>query len=478
MDQPIEANFFPGILEGLAGRLGLMPPGVADPPTSAKAGMSRRWAAALREAVVRTEGRDIDLEQVTHNVMPPGLHLDYGLDFLTRRVDDIAPTLTSPLLSGLVSNIRQLQRPEIPRKPVSFKADEGLWGHGRAPAKPGAPSPPCNGGMVPKMQAGEGEAPESKPRDQGESDQDQTLFEPDPEEVAGVVISDDKEIDLTIDVPKAASMPKSEPALSQKRPLEDRSPHSSPSKESATGEEEESTPQREAALPRGVKKEDILPKRYETFTADNSWVQCVRCSLLGLEAGTMPSREDIDTSEHFVPRAAASESDLHEVITNYWLPILREEGLLVECPPDQFTATADWVPLYTREGLERYLPAALSSFASTGPPRLTAVVPPECRVGTDKEFLLTNFHQHGCLVRQSFTIGGRLRQLAFCPYCGVINDNSDTALSHARKHLDLLFVCGGCYSKSFLNGPALHKHMRTQCPSVMAIRDQSKTSRR
>ena len=40
MDQPLEDNFFPGILEGLAGRLGLTPPGEADPPTSAKAGMS------------------------------------------------------------------------------------------------------------------------------------------------------------------------------------------------------------------------------------------------------------------------------------------------------------------------------------------------------------------------------------------------------------------------------------------------------
>ena len=126
MDQPLEANFFPGILEGLAGRLGLTPPGVADPPTSAKAGVSRQWAATLREAVLRTEGRDIDLEQVTHNVMPPGLHLDYGPDFLTRRVNDIALTLTSPLLSGLVSNISQLQRPEIPKKPVSSKADEDL----------------------------------------------------------------------------------------------------------------------------------------------------------------------------------------------------------------------------------------------------------------------------------------------------------------------------------------------------------------
>ena len=41
MDQPLKANFFPGILEGLAGRLSLMPPGEADPPTSAKAGMSQ-----------------------------------------------------------------------------------------------------------------------------------------------------------------------------------------------------------------------------------------------------------------------------------------------------------------------------------------------------------------------------------------------------------------------------------------------------
>ena len=132
MDQPLEANFFPGILEGIAGRLSLMPPGVVDPPTSAKAGMSQLWAAALREAVIRTEGRDINLEPVTHKVMPPGLHLDYGPDFLTRRVDDIAPTLTSPLLSGLISSISQLEKPVIPGKPISFKADEGLWDHGKA----------------------------------------------------------------------------------------------------------------------------------------------------------------------------------------------------------------------------------------------------------------------------------------------------------------------------------------------------------
>ena len=40
MDQPLEAIFFPGILDGLTGRIGLMLPGVVDPPTSARAGMS------------------------------------------------------------------------------------------------------------------------------------------------------------------------------------------------------------------------------------------------------------------------------------------------------------------------------------------------------------------------------------------------------------------------------------------------------
>ena len=260
--------------------------------------------------------------------------------------------------------------------------------------------------------------------------------------------------------------------------MEDRSPCSSPPKKWATEEKEESPPPREAVLPRGVLEEDILPKRYEVFTLDYDWVQSVRCSLLGLEAGTSPPRRDINNSSRFVPRATASESDLPEAITEHWLPILKREGLLMECPPDQFTTPADWIPLYTCEGLQKYLPAALSAFPSQGAPSLIAVAPPEFCVGTDKEFLLCNFHHHQCLMRQSFNLEGRCRQLTFCPYCIVINKNSDTALSHMRKHLDLQFVCGGCYSKSFLNGLALNKHMRTQCPSVSAIRDHSRSSRR
>ena len=41
VDQPLKAIFFPGILDGLSGRLSLMPPGVVDLPTSARVGVSR-----------------------------------------------------------------------------------------------------------------------------------------------------------------------------------------------------------------------------------------------------------------------------------------------------------------------------------------------------------------------------------------------------------------------------------------------------
>ena len=241
---------------------------------------------------------------------------------------------------------------------------------------------------------------------------------------------------------------------------------------------EKSTPQQEAALPTGMKVEDLLPKRYETFAADNNWVHWVRCSLLGLETGTTPSREDIDTSEHFMPRAAAWELDPPEVITDHWLAILWEEGLLAECHPDQFTTEPDWIPLYTKDSLEKHLSATLSTFVNAGPPSLTAVVPPDFHLGTDREFLLSNFHWHGCLMRQSISIGGKHKQMAFCPYCRVINENSETTLSHVRRHLDLLFVCGGCYSKSFPHGQALHKHMKSQCHSVMAIRNNTRSSQR
>ena len=205
--------------------------------------MSRQWAATLREAVRTMEGRDINLGQVTHTVVPPGLHLDYG--------------------------IHQLEKPEIPRKSTSFKVDEGLWGLNWALPKPDAPDPSHDDGMASQMPTSEGEVLEKEPHGS------EPLFEPDPEEVAEIIISGDDDSDLTLEVQQAASTPRSEPAQHQKRSPEDQSPCPSPPKKWATRGNEKSMLQQEVALPTGAKVEDLLPKRYETFATDNNWVHQV-----------------------------------------------------------------------------------------------------------------------------------------------------------------------------------------------------------
>ena len=76
--QPIEADLFPGILEGLAGNLGLSPAGTVNPPRSRQEGVMRRWATALRQAAYDPS----DTGQGSASSMTPlGLHLDYSMEF-------------------------------------------------------------------------------------------------------------------------------------------------------------------------------------------------------------------------------------------------------------------------------------------------------------------------------------------------------------------------------------------------------------
>ena len=150
---------------------------------------------------MKTEGRDVNLDQVTSHVVHPGLHQDYDLDFRLRRVDDIAPTLTSPMVSGLVSSVRFIGRPEVLRGPASPKMEGGLWGPSGAPPGPDAPGPSHISRSAPHVWVARG----NKLYEQGEVDLDQTLPAADPEKVAAVVISDDDNIDFPIDAPQAVS---------------------------------------------------------------------------------------------------------------------------------------------------------------------------------------------------------------------------------------------------------------------------------
>ena len=111
-------------------------------------------------------------------------------------------------------------------------------------------------------------------------------------------------------------------------------------------------------------------------------------------------------------------------------------------------------------------------------PLLTAVVPRNFPLGIDKEFMLTSFHMRGCLRRASLMVNGKRRQIAFCPYCGVTNKNAETGLNHVRKHLDVMLVCGGCHTKSVCLGQTLQKHMKDNCPAILAILGKTRGGRK
>ena len=59
-DRPLKSNFFPGLLEGLLGRLGIAVPGESKPPTSSREGAGRLWSSAVCEAISQLEQREVE----------------------------------------------------------------------------------------------------------------------------------------------------------------------------------------------------------------------------------------------------------------------------------------------------------------------------------------------------------------------------------------------------------------------------------
>ena len=114
VDQPVESNFFPGILEGLLGRLGITAPGEKNPPTSAKEGAAQLWASAVLNAVQKMEKRQVRLETSGSTGMPSGLHLNYEEDFLNYRSHQVPAVFTDPLfLPNMVNSVYKLVMPPV-----------------------------------------------------------------------------------------------------------------------------------------------------------------------------------------------------------------------------------------------------------------------------------------------------------------------------------------------------------------------------
>ena len=256
IEQPMEVVLLPGILDGLSARLGIPAPGVVDLPTSAREGVSQRWAAALREAVMMTEGREVNLDQITQHVVHPALHQDYASDFQSRRVTNIAPTLTSPILVGITSRMRFPEGPTMPEGPETPKVQEGLQGGGEALVQPAIPGPL----HIDKPM----EMEEEKPLGALPINLDVTIPMNLPEDPADIIILDDDEPSFPDSYPEAASTPIVESASDRKRSSEETSPSTSPQKKQAT-EETVDLPSLQVSLLKGMTEKDLLPRDMRSF---------------------------------------------------------------------------------------------------------------------------------------------------------------------------------------------------------------------
>ena len=466
--QPIEADLFPGILEGLAGNLGLSLAGTVNPPRSRQEGMMRRWATTLRQAAYDPSDTG---QGSTSSTTPLGLHLDYSMEFRSRRVGDIPPALTSSLLPSFP--ILEKPRPgEPPPPPVAQQPEET--------DSPQSPLPDEEGeaDIQPHQQKMLVQFPFQKRKVAGPQ------RTPSKESTGRFGVSSDKEDESVITVSDDGSDPdgaststgQTVSTSSRKRSREGGPSDAPPTKKPA--DRDETAPQQEQNLPAETTEAVLITTRNELYGRDYPHVQEVRARLLGLAPDVTPTDAQINASPRFALRPAAVEKDAPDIVTDYWMPYLEENNRLADCPPEEFDATDGWVPLYTPVKLEEHLPAALSAFGSAKPPRLTAVVPPNFPLGIDKEFMLTSFHVRGCLRRASLTVSGKRRQVAFCPYCGVTNENAETGLNHVRKHLDVMLVCGGCHTKSVCLGQALQKHMKDNCPAILAILGKTRGGRK
>ena len=121
VDQPVESNFFPGVLEGLLGSLGINATGGKNPPTSSREGVARMWAYAVLEAVQKMEKRDVTLE--TTSGMPQGLHLGYEDDFLQCQPSQVPKIFSDPkFLPSIASSVYDLAIPSTREEAAPFHA--------------------------------------------------------------------------------------------------------------------------------------------------------------------------------------------------------------------------------------------------------------------------------------------------------------------------------------------------------------------
>ena len=116
VERPLESNFFPGLLEGLLGSLGIAAAGESYPPLSSREGARRAWCTVVGKAILQIEQKEVKAPETVG--LPPSLDPVYQEDPSERRQDLIPPPFTDPLFIPSMARVVF----EAVRPPVVLKA--------------------------------------------------------------------------------------------------------------------------------------------------------------------------------------------------------------------------------------------------------------------------------------------------------------------------------------------------------------------
>ena len=411
VDRPLESNFFPGLLEGLLGSLGITAPGKGNPPTSSREGAGHAWSTAVHEAVSRIEQRDAEIPEAVG--LPPSLDLHYEEAFLETQRHLIPPVFSDPLfIPGMAKAVFELAKPLVVSKVLP------LAHHRVAPSAP--PQPESSGPKQGILKSGEPIPSTSQPTPQVQEQ---------------ISEASNTNSDGADEPPPEKEPPRR--CLKVRLPLKllkhCHQTTASSSKDGVTPSKvwkEPEVEEAEVGTLTGPSEAALQKAQFEVYQKDLPEVQDVCAWILDLQEGKVVTQQVLYSSPTFCLRWAADETHSPIIIGEHWIDHLDAGGHIAKCKPHDFRFRDEWLPLYTRAGVTRYVFGLSSLLRTQGDSPLIAVIPQDMLFQSDREYVIHKLHEEDCLSWVTLYYGKNLRkQVAFCPYCGVMNKNTTTAYS-------------------------------------------------
>ena len=354
-DRPLKSNFFPGLLEGLLGSLGIAASREGDPPTSSCEGAGRAWSSAVREAISQIEQKEVEAPGAVG--LPQCLDLHYEEDFLEKRRHQVPPIFSDSLfIPHMAKAVFKVVKP-----PMVLKALPSTSGH----EVPTAPNQPEDDGPEPEV---------SKPKESAPSTSQ-------PSQQVQEQIS--KASDTDSGKPGEPTPEEEQPpqSLKVKLPLRllkrGNKAMTSSSKDGATPSKVRKGLEAEATASTGPSEATLRKARFELYKKDLPEVQEVCAWILGLDKGEKVTQEVLNSSLAFHLRRAANETCPPTVIGAHWIDHLDNEGRIAKCKPHDFKFEDEWLPLYTRAGVTKQVSGLSSLLNTQGDSPLIAVIPPD-----------------------------------------------------------------------------------------------------